>query len=250
MGTPPFHGLTDEFAGCVGFNFFRNSVSKFIRVLKKLHTGVKVHFEVNGVQKVINSTIGGKQGDLLFPDLFNLHICAIMQIWRQRRVGADVGLRTKQDFVLGTSTKGNKRASKYGGKYEKGAVFKRNGCETVTVNESIYADDTICAFVNRRDLILNVPILYETFEQCGMEIHIKKPTDKKAKAVAMLAALPPAVYDGLWSEVGGAATYGGTDLSDINVTINDIANCTIPVVNKAKYLGSILDREPGHERQM
>ena len=56
---------------------------KFIRVLKKLHTGVKVHFEVNGVKKVINSTIGGKQGDLLFPDLFNLHICAIMQIWRQ-----------------------------------------------------------------------------------------------------------------------------------------------------------------------
>ena len=64
--------------------------------------------------------------------------------------------------------------------------------------------------------------------------------------MAMLAALPPAVYDGLWSEVGGAATHGGADLSDINVTINDIANCTIPVVDKAKYLGSILDREPGH----
>ena len=92
---------------------------------------------------------------VLFPDLFNLHICAIMQIWRKRRVGTDVGLRTKKDFVLGTSTKGNKRASKYGGKYEKGAVFKRNGCETVTVNESIYADDTICTFVGRKCLILN-----------------------------------------------------------------------------------------------
>ena len=80
-----------------------------------------------------------------------------------------------------------------------------------------------------------------------MEIHIKKPTDKKAKTVAMLAALPPAVYDRLDADVGGAATHGGADLSDINVTINDIANCTIPVVDKAKYLGSILDREPGHE---
>ena len=80
-----------------------------------------------------------------------------------------------------------------------------------------------------------------------MEIHIKKPTDKKAKTVAMLAALPPAVYGGLWAEEGGAATHGGTDFSDINVTINDIANCTIPVVSKAKYLGSILGREPGHE---
>ena len=47
------------------------------------------------------------------------------------------------------------------------------------MNESIYADDTICAFVNREDLMLNVPILYETFEQCGMEIHIKKPTTGK-----------------------------------------------------------------------
>ena len=29
MGTQPAHGLTDdEFAGCVGFNFFRNSVSR------------------------------------------------------------------------------------------------------------------------------------------------------------------------------------------------------------------------------
>ena len=95
-------------------------------MLKKLHTGVKVHFEVNGVQKVINSTIGGKQGDLLFPDLFNLHICAIMQIWRKRRVGTDVGLRTKRDFVLGT--KGNKRDSNYGGKVVGGWWFRKNGC--------------------------------------------------------------------------------------------------------------------------
>ena len=42
--------------------------------------------------------------------------------------------------------------------------------------------------------------------------------------------------------------YSVSPVSDINVTINDIANCTIiPVVDKAKYLGSILDREPGHE---
>ena len=96
---------------------------KFIRMLKMLHTGVKVHFEVNGVKKVINSTIGGKQGDLLFPDLFNLHICAIMQIWRQRRVGTDVGLRTKKDFVLGTKV--NKRDSNYGGKVEGGWWFRK-----------------------------------------------------------------------------------------------------------------------------
>ena len=41
---------------------------------------------------------------------------------------------------------------------------------------------------------------------------------------------PPEVYDRMDADVGGAATHGGADLSDINVTINDIANCTIPVV--------------------
>ena len=127
-----------------------------------------------------------------------------------------MGLRTKRDFVLGT--KGNKRDSNYGGKVVGGWWFRKNGCETVTVNESIHADDTICAFVNRKDLIRNVRPLYETFEQCGMEIHIKKPTDKKAKTVAMLAALPPAVYDGLWAEEGGAATHGGTLSRDFHRT--------------------------------
>ena len=122
-------------------------------------------------------------------------------------MGTDVGLRTKKDFVLGT--KGNKRDSNYGGKVVGGWWFRKKGCETVTVNESIYANDTTCVFVDREDLVRNVRPLYETFEQCGMEIHIKKPTDKKAKTVAMLAALPPAVYDRLHADVGGAATHGG-----------------------------------------
>ena len=80
-----------------------------------------------------------------------------------------------------------------------------------------------------------------------MEVHIKKPTDKKAKTVAMLAALPPAIYDREYAEVGGAATYGGNDFSDIKVTIPEagIIDGTIPIVDRAKYLGSMIDREPG-----
>ena len=72
-------------------------------------------------------------------------------------MGANVGLGTKKDFVLGASTKGNKRASKCGGKYERaGRSLNENGVrqETVTVNESIhiytYAGDTICVFVYNR----------------------------------------------------------------------------------------------------
>ena len=45
---------------------------KFIRVLKKLHTGVKVHFEVNGVKKVINSYDRGETGGPPVPGFVQL----------------------------------------------------------------------------------------------------------------------------------------------------------------------------------
>jgi hypothetical protein len=62
---------------------------KFMRIQKKLHTAVKVHCNVNGVSRVVDSTIDVKQGDLLGPDLFNIHICAIMIIWRTKYTGLD-----------------------------------------------------------------------------------------------------------------------------------------------------------------
>ena len=68
-----------------------------------------MHFDVNGVKKTIKSTIGGKQGDLLFPDLFNLHIAAIMMIWRKRRQGRTCKFRTKQDFIMGSGNRGDRR---------------------------------------------------------------------------------------------------------------------------------------------
>ena len=82
---------------------------KFMRILIKLHTGVKVNFNMHGVEKEVSSTIGVKQGDLLGPDLFNIHIAAVMIIWRARYDGTKCTFRTKQDFVLGTGTKGNTR---------------------------------------------------------------------------------------------------------------------------------------------
>ena len=51
------------------------------RILKLLHQDIKVKFEANGIEKVIKSTIGGKQSDLRFPSLFNLHIfCTMMRV--------------------------------------------------------------------------------------------------------------------------------------------------------------------------
>ena len=85
---------------------------KFMRILIKLHTGIKVNFEMNGVESTVMSTIGVKQGDLLGPDLFNVHICAVMIVWRQRYNAENppkCRFRTREDFVLGSASRGNKQ---------------------------------------------------------------------------------------------------------------------------------------------
>ena len=82
-----------------------------------------------------------------------------------------------------------------------------------------YADDTGVAFPSREQLEEAAPLLISTFADCGMEVHIKKPADtKKAKTVALFCAMQDSVYEREWAEEGGAATFGGTDLSDIVVT--------------------------------
>jgi hypothetical protein len=55
-----------------------------------------------------------------------------------------------------------------------------------------------------------------------MEIHIKKPGDKKAKTVALFVPAQGCEYDRFHSDVGGAGTYGGEDLSDMPIKVGDI----------------------------
>ena len=85
---------------------------KFMRILQMLHGKVKVHFSMHGVEKMVNSAIGVKQGDLLGPDLFNLHISAAVIIWRKRYNAAGppkCTFRTRKDFVMGSGSNKNKR---------------------------------------------------------------------------------------------------------------------------------------------
>ena len=56
---------------------------KLVRLLIALHKTVNVKFDVDEVQVILQSVIGVKQGDLLGPQLFTFHICAIMMAWRR-----------------------------------------------------------------------------------------------------------------------------------------------------------------------
>ena len=66
---------------------------------------------------------------------------------------------------------------------------------------------------------------------------------KESKSVVVFIANQACEYDRYCSEEGGAATYGGADLSDIEAG----GGCTVAIVNEAKYLGSWIDRTGGDE---
>ena len=164
-----------------------------------------------------------------------------MMIWKQRYDAADppkCGFRTKQDFVIGSSSRGNKRKRTLGGAHR---PFK-DGVESFEISDSEYADDTAVLFPSREELAKWAPLLIKTFADFGMEVHVKQPGDTKEKTIVLFVAVQGSEYNRFHADAGGAATYGGTDLSDITLPCGGV----IPVKEKAKYLGSWLNRNANH----
>jgi hypothetical protein len=210
---------------------------KIVSLLRALHAKVLVNFEVEGVRKVIESIIGVKQGDLLGPILFNIYACAVMIAWRKIRAGmhergevAPCMFRTKQDFVLGTATAFNRRKWSKGG--ESGNL--KEGVEEFEVSDSEYADDTAALFCSREDCEKGIPPLIDLFSQFGGEVHVKQPGQTKpSKTVVVFVAKKRSEY------VKGDKSYGGANLADIDVG----GGGTVGIVQNAKYLGCLIDRD-------
>ena len=95
-----------------------------------------------------------------------------------------------------------------------------------------YADDTALLFPDRSTVENLAPVVNAHFQKWGMQVHEKKPSDTKVKAIVLFCAAPPSVYD-------DPTTFDGADLSDITLPTGNV----IPVVDKAKYLGSIVSRD-------
>jgi len=276
---------------------------KLVRLLEALHSTVNVGFEVDEVKVVLDSIIGVKQGDLLGPQLFIFHICAIMQAWK-----VDFGpqydqcsFRTKQDGVVcsrrweeGTNCSGRggalvgvveavahrlRGASDYirarvrrvtgksvtqalrvqvlgarggsrkyqrvdlrydlqhgyvtlGGEFGGGLKLGSGGVWDFTMVNSEYTDDTGLVFGDRETAARMAPLVDKHFARWGMQVHEKKPTDTKVKTLVLFCAAPP-------SEYVNPATFDNADLSDIVLPTGNV----IPVVDRAKYLGSMLSRD-------
>ena len=87
-------------------------------------------------------------------------------------------------------------------------------------------------FCDRPTVERMAPVVNAHFQRWGMDVHEKKPSDTKVKTIVLFCAAPPSVYD-------DPTTFDGADLSDFTLPNGNV----IPVVDKAKYLGSIVSRD-------
>jgi len=100
------------------------------------------------------------------------------------------------------------------------------------MSDSEYADDTGLLFCDRRSVERMAPRVNEHFARWGMQVHEKAPGDKKVKTLVLFCAAPPMSYI-------NPHTYDNANLSDIRLPSGNV----IPVVDKAKYLGSMISRD-------
>jgi hypothetical protein len=97
-----------------------------LSVLKALHAKVDVKFDVDGVEKNLESIIGVKQGDILGSVLFLFFVAAFQMAWRKvQTTTKPPALFTKPDGVL------------HGRNIDEGEA------EKVELSETLYADDTV-----------------------------------------------------------------------------------------------------------
>jgi hypothetical protein len=187
---------------------------KLVSLLKALHKSVKIKIVVDGVEKIIESIIGVKQGDILGPDLFIFFMAAVLKTWRSSYSHSYklCTVRCKSDFIL------------------TGRRSKTKGELDTTVADSEYADDTAFTFESREDCEKTTPLIFKHFARWGLEVHVGT-NDATSKSEILFCAKDQRCYS-------MPKTYDGVDLSPIRWG----EGFNIPVVEHFKYLGSYLSR--------
>jgi hypothetical protein len=198
-----------------------------VMLLRALHASVKVHFEVHGVSKQLESIIGVKQGDVLGPVLFILYMAAVMLTWREHDVHQQPGMgscvfRTKMDGVMCG------RPQHTGGE-------SARGCTEFSVQDSEFADDVADLYTSREQVDTKVPLLMQHFTIFGLTAHFGTAT-KDSKTEVLFVAAPACSYS------ADSATFddgeGPQDFSNVQLGGGKF----LPIVTQFRYLGSEADR--------
>ena len=188
-----------------------------VALIITLHEHVVVKFEVDGVVKLLLSTIGVKQGDLGAPKLFTFFIAAVMETWRSEHSYELCIFRTRDDFKMT-----GRQPTAHGDEF--------------AITDSEYADDTGLPFPSRAVVEEQTPNVIVHFGRWGLEVHsgIKAPdgsTLKESKSEILFCAARPHCYT-------DPSTFDGADLSDVLLP----GGRFMAIVAKFKYLGGFLSR--------
>lgn len=197
---------------------------KIVNLLKLLHQVVKVKFSVDGVDVVLDSIIGVKQGDILGPILFVMYMAAVSISWRKTHRYDLCVFRSKPDWVLSGRRFGTGKKS-----------------DEFAFSDSLYADDTAMLFCSREDVEVQCPKVNSHFGRWGMEVHARTyDSNKPAKSEVLFVAAPGIQYvdKETFSDECEDGVVRPRDLSPI-----DVGNGTCPVVDRFKYLGSLLHQK-------
>jgi len=100
------------------------------------------------------------------------------------------------------------------------------------MSDSEYADDTGLLFCSRGAVEAMAPRVNAHFARWGMQVHEKAPGDTKVKVLVLFCSAPSASYI-------GPSTFDNTNLNGIVLPSGNV----VPVVDRAKYLGSMVSRD-------
>jgi len=185
---------------------------------------------LEGVVEVVEERLG-EAGDYIRARMRSVEGLTVAQALRTMVAGARGGdkLYGRSDLRYDLRCGYMRLDGEWGG----GLKEEPGGVVDFGMMESEYADDMGLLFCDRAMATRMAPLVNEHFARWGMQVHEKKPGDKKVKTLVLFCAAPPSTYS-------HPRTYDNTDLSDI--TLLPSGN-VIPVVAQAKYLGSIISRE-------
>jgi hypothetical protein len=190
---------------------------KLVSLLKAMHAKVNVKFVVDGIERILASIIGVKQGDVLGPDGFIFYMAAVMVTWRSEHSYPLCAYRSRPDFKL------SGRRSTVGG-----------AADEFDIIDSEYADDTGLPFESRAVVQEQTPNVMKHFGRWGMEVHAgvcetDDTSRKESKSEILFCSKPLRMYS-------DTTTFDGADLSDVLIP----GGRFMSIVLLFKYLGSYI----------
>ena len=192
---------------------------QLIAVIKKLHTNFKLKFKLEGLQEIIDYTVGVKQGDSMAPLLFLFLMQAMFQTL-QKKIDSHQSLSAhKINFKHFPDTKTGKPRGRI---YNQPNPEKTKG-QDYNLTGLLFADDGALLTNSRENLCILTDLVFNLKRRFGLLMHVGQGKTK-SKTEAMYFPANPKDFD--------------PTSKPENITFGSENEYHIHFTNKFKYLGT------------